>query len=367
MTSCPSTTEIASATLKQPISLDDIVASERFKPITSVGMGCGQLLPWQYVTWVSDGGLADVFHATHAPPFPSPPSLAVRTTFVTSTVGLLRKSIEVWALRALIIAFCVEVVPSRSDTVADKLTGPRAEMDSIVPPNGLGCQRATSDGHAGRIPPVEGPTPNSYPGAAYVSRVVASTVTSEAAAPPVAGADIAAGGTAEGFEFCGGGATMTRTMNSTTNTTGGQNHQRFQRGFFERGEADGGVKDAGSPGDGLELPVIRKAFRSCCGTSDNRANGVASVRPGPARGGTVESPDSVTRSHTDGRRSSFASTHRYPIDHMRTGAREPRDRYVEASDIRSLQRLFVGFAVSTGAFFASAEVQRGLEWSGRSI
>jgi hypothetical protein len=75
----------------------------------------------------------------------------------------------------------------------------------------------------------------------------------------------------------------------------------------------------------------------------------------------------VTRSHTDGRRSSFASTHRYPIDHMRTGAREPRDRYVEASDIRSLQRLFVGFAVSTGAFFASAEVQRGLEWSGRSI
>ena len=33
----------------------------------------------------------------------------------------------------------------------------------------------------------------------------------------------------------------------------------------------------------------------------------------------------------------------------------------------ALQRLFVGFAVATDAVFASAEVQRGVEWSGRSI
>jgi hypothetical protein len=88
--------------------------------------------------------------------------------------------------------------------------------------------------------------------------VVASTVASEPAARPVASADIAAGGAAEGVEFCGRGAMITTTMNSTTNTTGGQNHQRFHRGFFERGEAVGGVKRAGSPGDGLKLPVIGK-------------------------------------------------------------------------------------------------------------
>jgi hypothetical protein len=33
----------------------------------------------------------------------------------------------------------------------------------------------------------------------------------------------------------------------------------------------------------------------------------------------------------------------------------------------ALQRLFIDFAATTGVFFASAEVQRGLEWSGRSV
>jgi hypothetical protein len=295
MTSCPSTTEIASATLKHPISLDDIVASERFKPITCAGIGCGQLFPWQYVTWVSDGGLADVLHATHAPPFPSPPSLAVSTTLVTSTVGLLGNSIVVSALRASTSAVCVDVVPSRSVAVADRLTGPRAETDSIVPANSDFCQLATSDGHTGRLSLVAGSTPNSYPGAAYLARVVASTETSEFAVLPVAvavadftGVDcsgveemaIVAGGTAEGVEFCGGGPTIPTMMNSTTKTTGNQNHQRFQSGFFERGEASGGVEGAGSSGDRLKLSVIRKGSRSCYATSDGRATGEEAYAPG---------------------------------------------------------------------------------------
>ena len=33
----------------------------------------------------------------------------------------------------------------------------------------------------------------------------------------------------------------------------------------------------------------------------------------------------------------------------------------------SLQRLFIDFAATTGVFFACAEVQRGLDWSGRGV
>ena len=47
------------------------------------------------------------------------------------------------------------------------------------------------------------------------------------------------------------------------------------------------------------------------------------------------------------------SLHRDPL-------RDPRWR-------AALRRLFVGFAVETGAFFGVAQVQRGLEWSGRSM
>jgi hypothetical protein len=52
-------------------------------------------------------------------------------------------------------------------------------------------------------------------------------------------------------------------------------------------------------------------------------------------------------------RSHSLSVHREPL-------RDPRWR-------DALQKFFVGFADRTDAFFASAEVQRGLEWSGQSV
>jgi hypothetical protein len=44
-----------------------------------------------------------------------------------------------------------------------------------------------------------------------------------------------------------------------------------------------------------------------------------------------------------------------------------REPLAERGWREALQRLFVGFAEATGSFFACAEVQRGLKWSGRSV
>lgn len=68
----------------------------------------------------------------------------------------------------------------------------------------------------------------------------------------------------------------------------------------------------------------------------------------PCIGGGVAG--SASRGHV---RSHKLAVHREPLA-------DPRWR-------DALQRFFVGFADRTGACFASAEVQRGLEWSGRSL